>query len=156
MKRVILLCAFVMLCLGHLSAQEENVWFVVSNNQEYIPYDEMDFILCSDENGEMAIATIGGQLVQGVRNIKFTLAPSSVNTVKNAAVEVSVYPNPVVSQLSIKGLREETSVSILAVDGTVLMNTILDATRTTLDVSSLSTGIYLLQVKETIVKFIKK
>ena len=58
--------------------------------------------------------------------------------------------------LSLQGLRSEATLKVLSMDGVTLIDTVVTPANNCVDVSSLATGVYLLHVNGTMVKFIKK
>lgn len=92
-----------------------------------------------------------GQAVVGsvfyVDNVSFVSVPESVDEVYNSD-EWSVYPNPANDLLSIKGQTSETvNVEILDVTGKQVMYFKVGAGSAAIDISSLTQGIYLYQIK---------
>lgn len=75
-------------------------------------------------------------------------------------VKVSAYPNPVIDQLNISSKQNIQEVRIFNVNGQLVLNTKVNNNATSLNVSSLKTGVYIAQITtdkgtETI-KVIKK
>lgn len=156
-RKILLLCTYLLFLSGYAQSQDENLWYAITDTNDYIMVDEIAFIVSADEGGLMAVAMTDGQVVAGVRSLQFLYTTTDVKPVrKESDLQVALFPNPVVTQLTIAGLREESAVAVLSLDGAVLINTTLDPETTTLNVSALSTGMYLLRVNDTVVKFIKK
>ncbi|MBR6757705.1 MAG: T9SS type A sorting domain-containing protein, partial [Bacteroidaceae bacterium] len=82
--------------------------------------------------------------------------PESVEDATNDRLAVSVFPNPVTTQLMLQGLQAESQVRVLSLDGATLIEATAGQGNCRIDVSTLAAGIYVLQVNETTVKFIKK
>jgi hypothetical protein len=59
-------------------------------------------------------------------------------------LSLKIYPNPVYDLLTIELEEEITSVNIISLDGRILLN---ESTKNIIDVSSLSAGIYFVEVK---------
>lgn len=75
-------------------------------------------------------------------------------------VKVSAYPNPVIDQLNISSKQNIQEVRIFNVNGQLVLNTKVNNNATSVNVSSLKTGVYIAQITtdkgtETI-KVIKK
>ena len=85
-----------------------------------------------------------------------TTTPNSVEGVDAERLAVTLYPNPVTSELRLQGLRENAQVRVLGLDGTLLIEATLTPNNGRVDVSALAAGVYMLQVNETTVKFLKK
>lgn len=157
-KLLFLCCALVMMCAGRISAQSgDAAWHVVADNHVYIPVSEVSYILFVDESVDFSIVKTDGGLVTPVSEVTFSQSvPESVEDVNTDRVLLSVFPNPVVSQLTLQGLRADAQVRVLSLDGATLIETQATQGNCRVDVSSLAAGIYMLQVNETTVKFIKK
>lgn len=59
-------------------------------------------------------------------------------------------------QLTLQGLKPDTKVRIVSSAGDVVRESVAEGTAMTIDVSSLPTGIYLLQTESSTLKFIKQ
>ncbi len=68
------------------------------------------------------------------------------------STKISVFPSPAKDVITIKGLRENETITILHLDGTILLET--QSHR--IDLSSFSSGIYFIKVENQRVKFIKE
>lgn len=156
-KKLLLLCALFVMCIGRISAQsEEPVWHVATDTHQYIPLSEVSYLLFADNNDVFSIVKSNGEIVSDVRSVRFSNVPLSVEGVESEKVDLSIFPNPVVSQLTLQGLRANATVKVFSMDGATLIDTVVTPTGNSVDVSSLAAGVYLLQVNETMVKFIKK
>ncbi|KIA90720.1 endonuclease [Kaistella jeonii] len=87
-----------------------------------------------------------------------SLAASNVNlNIENA---YSIYPNPVIGNiLSVKGVQLEKikNISVIDISGKLILQENLPfKNKNTLDVHQLKTGVYILQLDDQAVKFIKK
>lgn len=85
---------------------------------------------------------------------------SDMNVSDLESVKVSVYPNPVVDQLNISSKQNIKEVKIFNVNGQLVLNTKANNNTTSVNVSSLKSGVYVAQITtdkgtETI-KVIKK
>ena len=85
-------------------------------------------------------------------------SPSGITGIKNQKIESSifVFPNPVKTYLTIEGVNEGAKIDLLDLNGTLLQSILTQDNSTNIDVSSLSQGMYLLQVEGQVVKFIKQ
>ena len=154
-KRLLLFCADVMMCVGRMVAQD--AWHLVADNQYYVPVSDVAYMLFTDDSEEFAVVKLNGEMMTGISEVTFSAnAPESVEGVSAERLAVTLYPNPVVSELNLKGLRENAQVRILGLDGTLLIEATLTPNNGRIDVSNLAAGVYLLQVNQTTVKFIKK
>ena len=154
-KKLLLLCAVVMMCVGRMAAQNE--WHVVADNQYYVPVNEVAYMLFTDDSEEFAIVKTDGEMMVGVSEVTFSQSvPESVEGVDAERLAVTLFPNPVTSELRLQGLRENAQARVLSLDGALLIEATLTPNNGRIDVSALAAGVYLLQVNETTVKFLKK
>lgn len=154
-KKLLLLCAVVMMCVGRIAAQNE--WHVVADNQYYVPVSEVAYMLFTDDSEEFAIVKTDGEMMVGVSEVTFSQSvPESVEGVDAERLAVTLFPNPVTSELRLQGLRENAQARVLSLDGALLIEATLTPNNGRIDVSALAAGVYLLQVNETTVKFLKK
>ncbi len=63
-------------------------------------------------------------------------------------VEISVYPNPAVSIISVAGLAGKGMISVISIDGKTLMQLPVNANSMSVNVDKLPAGTYILQVAE--------
>lgn len=152
-KTLLLLSAFVMLFVARISAQE--VWHIVTCDEQYIPVNKMAYIAQSDNSESYVIVETDGTMTQ-TRSFSFQYLYSAVEKVESSSIDLSVFPNPVVSTLTLGGLKDATAVYVRTLEGATVIHTTLSPDNTTLNVSGLASGVYLLQVNNTTVKFIKK
>ncbi|MGF7138115.1 phospholipase D-like domain-containing protein [Roseimarinus sediminis] len=80
--------------------------------------------------------------------------PTAVNELLSA--QFTIYPNPVNKELSISGESQLRSLSIFDLSGRLLLIRKLEATSESVDLSSLSKGIYMLKVDSEEGSFIKR
>ena len=154
-KRLLLFCAVVMMCVGRMFAQD--AWHLVADNQYYVPVSDVAYMLFTDESEEFAVVKLNGEMMTGISEVTFSPnAPESVEGVSAERLAVTLYPNPVVNELNLKGLRENAQVRVMGLDGALLIEATLTPDNGRVDVSNLAAGIYMLQVNQTTVKFIKK
>ena len=154
MKRtLLLLSAFVMLFVTRISAQE--VWHIVTSDEQYIPINRMAYIAQSDNSESYVIVETDGTMTL-TRSFSFRSLYSAVEKVESSSIDLSVFPNPVASTLTLDGLKDATVVYVRTLEGATVISTTLSPDNTTLNVSGLAAGVYLLQVNNTTVKFIKK
>lgn len=154
-KKLLLLCAVVMMCVGRVAAQE--VWYVVSDNGHCVNVNEVAYMLFTDDSEKFAIVTTSDDILAGIGEVTFSTAiPESVEGVDAERLAVTLFPNPVTSELRLQGLRQEAQARVLGLDGALLIEATLTPANGRIDVSSLAAGVYMLQVNGTTVKFIKK
>ena len=154
-KRLLLFCAIAMMCAGRMFAQD--AWHLVADNEYYVPVSEVAYILFTDDSEEFAVVKTDGGMMTGISEVTFSQSvPESVEGVDAERLAVKLFPNPVANELRLQGLRETAQVRVMGLDGALLIEATLTPNNGRIDVSNLAAGIYMLQVNQTTVKFIKK
>lgn len=154
-KKLLLLSAFFMMCICGMSAQTK--WYVVADGKTSVAVEDVAYLLFTDEAEDFSIVKNDGSIVAPVSEVSFSQnAAGAVEGISYGAVEVSVFPNPVVNYLNLKGLREDVKAQIYSLSGALLIEAELGQGNGNINVSDLSAGTYVLKVKETTVKFVKK
>ena len=88
-----------------------------------------------------------------------TLVPQSPGTgilQPKAESAISLFPNPVKEYLSVNGVKADAIINLYDLNGKLLQTIPVQENSTTIHVSSLQQGIYVLQIGEQLVKFIKQ
>lgn len=158
MKKLQLICMIILLCTcNHTFAQNaEPISGVETDSSMFIPLDEISYFLFADEAPGFSIVKNNGVIISGIQTITFKDILTSVESVENDTPQLSVFPNPVASRLTLQGLHEDTLARIFSLDGSLLIETSVTAGCGHIDVTTLPTGMYMLQVNDTTIKFIKK
>lgn len=121
-----------------------NTWKEVTLN---FTANKLTFALFSSDNGQYGMNT---PAFFALDNIEYS-AVASVNALTKS--NISIYPNPTTEQLNITGYTGQAS--IYATNGTLIQSVYVDGT-TTINVSDLNEGLYLLVTESGSVKFLKK
>jgi len=79
-----------------------------------------------------------------------------LNIRNNKLISLELFPNPATDWLMVEGLETETSFAIINARGQDVLSGKLSDSNNSIQVSSLKSGFYLLQLEETQVTFIKK
>lgn len=158
MKRKLLLCcAILVMGMMRVSAQDAtSVWHIATDSRVYIPLEQVEFLLCADDNATFSIVKSDGEIVSGVEYVYFRNVPLAIDDVQDNEAMISIFPNPVVSNLQLKGIKESTIVQVLAVNGAIVIDTVVNPGNANINLDSLSAGVYMLKVNNAVVKFIKK
>ena len=69
---------------------------------------------------------------------------------------IFVFPNPVQTNLTVAGVNKDIKINLLDLKGTLLQSIPAQDNSTNVNVSSLPSGLYLLQIGEQVIKFIKQ
>lgn len=90
------------------------------------------------------------------RNITFTtrknIVASIINTTNKNAPGINLYPNPAKDIITIKNLAKDDSYTIYSIQGTFLLR----GTKETIDISNLSSGLYLIKTNNQYLLFVKQ
>ena len=86
-KKLLLLCALFVMCVGRISAQsEENVWHIATDTYQYIPMNEVSYLLFVDDDVLFSIVKTNGEIVTDVRHVYFRNVPLAVEGIYRIAV----------------------------------------------------------------------
>jgi hypothetical protein len=108
---------------------------------EAAPFTEIEFNLTSGYSGGNSL--IGSGTLTGNKTATFSITKSSSVSVKNAsAIQFNAYPNPAKDQFVIEGAVTNGAIKIYDILGNQLMNTTITSSKTILNVSTLSKGVY--------------
>lgn len=66
----------------------------------------------------------------------------------NESTKISFFPNPTTAIINFKGISEEATVQLYDLTGKKLMDTKIDTNSTSMDISQLSQGIYLVRIND--------
>ncbi len=156
-KKLLFGCALLALSASSVMAQsEEPVWHMTTDSQQYIPLAEVEYLMFVDNSELFSIVKSNGDIITEVRYVGFDNIPLAVEEIGNDCIDIAIFPNPVVSEIRLQGLKSNSKAQVFSLDGATLMETIVTPQQASINVSSLATGIYMLKVNETTVKFIKK
>ena len=83
--------------------------------------------------------------------------PSSIDDVTTDALRLSVFPNPATYSIRVENYEALQNISVYSLTGEpVVVESTIDDTRATVNVSSLEAGTYIMLINQTAVKFIKQ
>lgn len=156
-NRLFFLISIAMMGVLHLSAQEStDKWYMVADNKTYVLLTDVEYLLSVNEEPEFTIVKKDGGLIESVKEITFSnTAPTGIASA-NTEDKVSTVLNSVESSLTISGLNTSTVAKIFSTNGILLISKELSPNKSSIDISSLQSGTYLLTVNKTTIKFIKK
>ena len=132
-----------------MSTQEQSV---ALSNIGYIRIED-GIAMLYDKTGQL----LGVHNLQDVRTVTYEereAKPTSMNETSKGTV-VRVYPNPTQDALVVENANCDV-VRVFNLNGQILLTSSISGGTTTLNVSSLPIGTYLLQLNTEIVKFIKQ
>jgi hypothetical protein len=91
-----------------------------------------------------------------VGRIYFTTKTTGADVLEEPASTISVYPNPAKNYLNIANVSGATTIAIFRIDGSKVFEDKAEQGKTTIGISSLPAGMYLLKANNQVVKFIKQ
>jgi len=90
------------------------------------------------------------------KTISILVSPCTSISEKEFASDFVFYPNPLINTLNIQGLIPITSIEIYNCEGKLINFSNVEDTKTTIDLSSFTNGIYFLKIKSINETFVKK
>lgn len=81
--------------------------------------------------------------------------PVSINETENSG-NIIVYPNPSIDFVVIDGLKNDNFIEIINLQGQIVKNLNISSTKTSIDISELPTGIYIVKIKSNKELFVTK
>ena len=155
MKKLKFLLGIVLLISGQLFAQDESKLITVGadgNETEYALSDVQRIIF---EDDAMTVLMKSGSDESGVTRVSFLLVDSGIkNPVTKSPVQV--FPNPVATYLTVTGIDKDMKINLFDLSGKLLQSVTAQDISADINVSSLQQGIYLLQVGNQVIKFVKQ
>jgi hypothetical protein len=91
-----------------------------------------------------------------IRKFVFSSTTTASETVLDDSKSISIYPNPASNYIQLKNLPSDTfTLVIYRPDGSMVLSTQLNSATTTVDISTLAKGFYLLKVNNQAIKLMK-
>ena len=151
----IFLLAFVLLCAYAANAADLK-WALTTQNGKSVFMNEVGYILYTDGSSTMSIVKTDNSTIEDVTKVSF--AQLDATGISNVVVNngISLLSNVVESSLTVTGCKEGQTVTVVSAGGAVKVKTVTRGNHTNVDVSRLASGVYMLNVGKTTVKFIKK
>lgn len=100
--------------------------------------------------------TIGKEARGKIQHIRLGEQTHSALPSPQDTGDLSVYPNPAHTTLTIDGMEQPTTIRIYSTNGALLTTARLSPTNNTLSVAHLTKGIYLLQINTQVLRLIKQ
>ena len=161
MKKFILLLFSLLFLMMSMYAEEYYAIKVVKlNGQEYSQAFAIIGRLEFTGDSMYLVSTDGQILGRELRTDVHKIAFGNDSTTAISSVEmdakIHIYPNPVQQSLIIEGAQTNETIRIYTLNGVVITTAKVHDDLTTIDVSNLPAGQYLLQANTQIVKLIKQ
>ncbi|MCL1938714.1 MAG: T9SS type A sorting domain-containing protein [Candidatus Azobacteroides sp.] len=150
------LLGVLLLMAGQLFAEQE--WKLITLNADgtETSYALMEVQKIVFDKGLMTVNMKSGADAIHIACVSFLFAEET--GIENIKLESSifVFPNPVQTHLTIVGVDKNVKINLYDLKGTLLQSIFAQDNSTPMDVSSLQQGLYLLQIGEQVIKFIKQ
>ena len=149
------LLAFVLLCAYAANAADLK-WALTTQNGKSVFMNEVGYILYTDGSSTMSIVKTDNSTIENVTKVSF--AQLDATGISKVVVNngISLLSNVVESSLTVTGCKEGQIITVVSVGGAVKVKAVTSGNHTNVDVSHLTSGVYMLNVGKTTVKFIKK
>ncbi len=147
-----------LLTAGNLSAQEEKLWYAVTDTGKSVEMSKVDMLVATDDNYTFAIVSADGTvLIDDVAYIQLVQSDTTPSGIIEARKDdnMRLIHGVVSSQLVLTGAKGR--VSIYSANGTqVLSVQASEDGETSLNVRGLPHGVYVVKCGKASFKFIKK
>ena len=126
-------------------------WALVTQNGETVLMSDVGYILNSDNRPTFTIVKKDNSTIDDVTKMTFAKidAPQTIT-------DDAVYAKVIEGTLSISGCKAGTAVEIFSANGQLCRRATVQGEHTDINVSQLASGIYLLRVGKTTIKFRKQ
>lgn len=155
-KLVLVILFACMSVFGATAQSSTDTWYMVTDTQERIPMDDVAFLLAADGNTYFSVVTMSSDVYSDVTRVTFSKETSSGVDRIEADGRLKVSPIVAASELHVFGMAKGVVIEVISTTGQTCVVTKADDGETTVDVSSLSNGTYILKVGKQAVKFIKR
>lgn len=151
-----LIITLLMFCSATI-AMADNVWCMITPSGQVIPMGNVAYLVSA---GGTSPETFDIVLKQGdpvtTGRIDFVqLDPTGIEIVRPSG-DVPTLSSVMGDQLVISGTAAGQQVVVYSLTGAVLLRTVTADTQTTLNIGNLTSGVYVLKVGGTAIKFMKK
>ena len=156
MNKKSFLLGVVLLLAGQLLTAQEWKLITLSADGSETSYAVSNVQRIVFENDAMTVNMKSGDNVTGISRVSFLFDEETGIEYLKSESSVFLFPNPVKTTLTVAGTEKNVRINLLNLNGALLQNTLTQDDSTDIDVSSLQQGVYLLQVGNQVVKFIKQ
>ena len=131
-------------------------WAMTTQDGQSVFMNQVGYILYTDGSSTMSIVKTDNSTIEDVTKVSFAKldATGITNVVANNGI--SLLSRVVEGSITITGCKEGQTVTVVSAGGAVKVQTVTRGDHTNVDVSRLASGVYMLSVGKTTVKFIKK
>ncbi|MDO5128341.1 MAG: T9SS type A sorting domain-containing protein [Prevotellaceae bacterium] len=131
-------------------------WALQTQDGATVMMSQVGYILYTDGSSTMSIVKTDNSVIEDVTKVSFAKVDGTGIAQTVADKGIAVLSRVVDNSLTVTGCPEGQSVSVISASGAVEVKTLSSGDHTTIDVSRLVSGVYMLRVGKNTVKFIKK
>ena len=153
MRKYIL--AIALLCAYVVNAADLK-WALQTQNGATVMMSQVGYILYTDGSSTMSIVKSDNSVIEDVTKVNFAKVDGTGIAQTVADKGIVVLSRVVDNSLTVTGCPEGHPVCVISASGAVEVKTLSSGDHTTIDVSRLASGVYMLRVGKNTVKFIKK
>lgn len=153
--RKLFLSLVLMVCVVPARAANE-VWCMVTQSDQAIAMSQVYYLLSLGDDSEVfTIVCHDGSTIENVTKVTFCQTiPTGISS--PVTHETALRQRVVGNTLVLLGCTEGTAISIVDLSGKTALQTAAQSRQTTIDISALTSGVYVLRVGETNLKFLKQ
>lgn len=145
--------------LAVFARSADKIWCAVTDRAENIELSRINCLVAADGSDSFSVLLNDGSAVDNVKSLSFErLVPTSIlPNLPGYKPEILFDADGVIRSVTVSGDASRGRIAVLSLDGRTLIHHGGDCSGSvTLDVSSLSSGYYILSVGTTATKFYKK
>ena len=131
-------------------------WALVTQNGETVLMSDVGYILNSDNRPTFTIVKKDNSTIDDVTKMTFAKIDDTGIDAPQTITDDAVYAKVIEGTLSISGCKAGTAVEIFSANGQLCRRATVQGEHTDINVSQLASGIYLLKVGKTTIKFQKQ
>lgn len=138
------------------AAMAQQQWTIIDQGGAAFALDSVTCLLASDTEEAFTIVLKNGTLQTGVTEATFK--KQDLTAISSPAANSQRPTMAIVahSSLTLSGCTEGTAIRLYTTGGKLLRSTTAESSTTTIDVASLTGGVYIIKVGDTAIKFTKK
>ena len=143
--------------LGATAANAADLkWAMTTQDGQSVFMNQVGYILYTDGSSTMSIVKSDNSVIEDVTKVNFAKVDGTGIAQTVADKGIVVLSRVVDNSLTVTGCPEGQPVCVISASGAVEVKTLSSGDHTTIDVSRLASGVYMLRVGKNTVKFIKK
>ena len=131
-------------------------WAMTTQDGQSVFMNQVGYILYTDGSSTMSIVKSYNSVIEDVTKVNFAKVDGTCIAQTVADKGIVVLSRVVDNSLTVTGCPEGQPVCVISASGAVEVKTLSSGDHTTIDVSRLASGVYMLRVGKNTVKFIKK